>query len=196
MTVPAWDSKGILPPVHPQAAGGGSRQRSPYRCSLEELIARFGVNLHRLRLLDSFLDYRAALHLAGLVRGFQWVNGSFVQNVEISELRHPNDIDVVSHFYFPEGETERTFFSKNPNILLPPKVKSAYGVDAYPNILGVEADKGFTEQITYWYSMWSHRRTDNLWKGFVEISLSPDDDAAARGLIYKLILQHGGEGDE
>lgn len=32
--------------------------------------------------------------------------------------------------------------------------------------------------VAYWYSLWSHRREDQRWKGFVELSLS-DDDADA-----------------
>ena len=34
-------------------------------------------------------------------------------------------------------------------------------------------------QATYWNNLWSHRR-DGRWKGYVQIDLSPADDATAR----------------
>ncbi|WP_407681941.1 hypothetical protein [Pseudomonas hamedanensis] len=35
---------------------------------------------------------------------------------------------------------------------------------------------------TYWYSMWSHRRTGQ-WKGFLRVDLSPVQDEAAKTLL-------------
>jgi hypothetical protein len=37
----------------------------------------------------------------------------------------------------------------------------------------------------YWYSMWSHRRSQ-LWKGFVQVALTADDDAAAAATLASL----------
>nr|WP_139172509.1 hypothetical protein [Halomonas taeanensis] len=147
-------------------------------------------------LLKGFLDYRAALHRAGVVRGFQWINGSFVQNIENTESRNPRDIDIVSHFHLPQGETQLTFMSKHHDIIAPQKVKAVYGMDAFPNILGGEADESFTQEITYWYSMWSHRRSDNIWKGFLEVDLAPSDDVSALGVLRNALAEKGGESDE
>ena len=36
--------------------------------------------------------------------------------------------------------------------------------------------------ISYWYSMWSHRR-DGLWKGFVQVDLDSAQDPAALQLL-------------
>lgn len=36
--------------------------------------------------------------------------------------------------------------------------------------------------IAYWYSLWSHRRDDS-WKGFVQVDLDPEQDAAVRQSI-------------
>jgi hypothetical protein len=36
--------------------------------------------------------------------------------------------------------------------------------------------------ISYWYSMWSHRR-DGLWKGFVQVDLDSAQDPAAFQLL-------------
>ena len=42
----------------------------------------------------------------------------------------------------------------------------------------VEFDANQARRVAYWYSLWSHRRADERWKGFVELSLS-DVDAHA-----------------
>ena len=46
--------------------------------------------------MQGFLRYRNALHEHGFVDGFQWINGSFSENIEDREGRSPNDIDVVT----------------------------------------------------------------------------------------------------
>lgn len=195
MTIPAWDSRGVLPPVRPGEEGASS-ERSPYKCSLESLIDRFGVTDHRLGLLNKLLDYREALHNAGLIEGFQWINGSFVQDIERQDSRPPNDIDIVTHFYLPPGETQKTLVQKNFAIIDNACVKQKYGVDVYFNPLGAVANESFVRRVSYWYSMWSHRREDNVWKGFVEINLSPYEDGNARALLSSMLSGQGGEGDE
>ena len=50
------------------------------------------------------------------------------------------------------------------------------------DILGQPVDALQVQSITYWYSMWSHRR-DGLWKGFVQVDLNPSQDADARAVL-------------
>ena len=108
---PDWDEYGNLPAIGEQQPT--SRERSPYAISLVDLVASFATTEHRRGLLIGFLAFRAALHEAGLVRGFQWVDGSFVQNIEETDGLAPNDIDVVTFFYIPDdgstGEFSRDF---------------------------------------------------------------------------------------
>jgi hypothetical protein len=39
------------------------------------------------------------------------------------------------------------------------------------------------DQVCYWYSLWSHRRGDQLWKGFAEVDLDPSDDVNAEAVL-------------
>jgi hypothetical protein len=39
--------------------------------------------------------------------------------------------------------------------------------------------------ISYWYSMWSHRR-NGLWKGFVQVDISQGQDDLALALIAQV----------
>ena len=40
----------------------------------------------------------------------------------------------------------------------------------------------------YWNSIWSHDRR-HQWKGYLEIDLSPDEDAAARGVLREAAIR-------
>ncbi len=61
-------------------------------------------------------------------------------------------------------------------------------MDAYPFLLGGELNAEDVKQISYWYSMWSHRR-NGQWKGFLQIGLSPDADDVARHLLTQIEVE-------
>ena len=63
--IPNWDDSGLLPPFLDNRAS--PRDRSPYRASLSETVVRFGIeSADRRELLSELLNFRAALHEAGL----------------------------------------------------------------------------------------------------------------------------------
>lgn len=64
--------------------------------TLLDVVMRFGTSGERRHVLQGWLAHRAALHHLGLVSGFQWIDGSFVEDVETLRGRAPNDVDVVS----------------------------------------------------------------------------------------------------
>ena len=97
MTLPMPDrySGWLLPANNPDApASCEGYDRSPYRVLPAEFATMFGTSPQRLWLLSAFLEYRSELHSIGLVRGFQWVDGSFVENAEIRRGLPPNDVDL------------------------------------------------------------------------------------------------------
>ncbi len=179
--IPAWDMSGVLPPIRPGQLGH-SPNRSPYCVSLSEVVDQFATSPERITILKGLLDYRAALHNLGLDRGFRWLDGSFIEDVETLEFRPPKDVDVVTYFYLPNGETELTFSIKAGNLLSNRHVKVTYLVDAYPQILGNPTNAQHVREISYWYSMWSHRR-DGIWKGFIQVNLDPQEDVDARRVL-------------
>ena len=140
-------------------------------------------------MLDGFLRYRAALHTAGLVQGFQWLDGSFLEHVELLESRPPNDIDVVTFYKLPVGKTQLDLQVQAVDIFPNSRasqqaMKANYRVDAYTVHLGMVSER-LIEQGTYWYSMWSHRR-NQIWKGYVQVDLAPIEDAAAQAALVNL----------
>jgi hypothetical protein len=191
MTIPGWNISGILPPISP-GEPGHSINRSPYRAELMDVVDNFSSSPERRQILTGLLDYRAALHGVGLNKGFQWLDGSFLEAVEVIEIRSPRDVDVVTFFHLPEQIDQNTLVQEHPHLFDPAKTRQNFLVDAYLLRLGAPSQKSFVKRVSYWYSMWSHTRS-GVWKGFVEVDLSPGEDRACRDLL-KTTNKTGGEG--
>ena len=183
MTIPDWDWNGLIPPIRPgtpEEEAAEPATRSPYDATLEHLVDRFLTSPERAVLIGGFLDYRAALHQIGIIRGFQWVNGSFTEEVEdwAEDPHAPNDIDVVT-FYYPSDAEEWNVLP----LFYPEETKSKFHVDARGIRLGRPLNEGIVSDIAYYYGLWSHRRKDLAWKGFVQVDLDPAQDGFARQLL-------------
>jgi hypothetical protein len=187
--IPDFNMAGVLPPIRP-GQDGISPDRSPYPVALHAVVDRFAKTPERIAILQGLLDYRAALHGIGVNSGFQWLDGSFMEQVEVLESRPPNDVDAVTFFYLPQGVDQRTLATQHGALFTPKDIKENFNVDGYPVTLGTHMTPYHIKNISYWYSMWSHRR-DGLWKGFIQVDLSPTEDVAARAALA-LIQQQGG----
>ena len=183
MTIPEWDGDHVLPPIHPNAPKGkefDSLYTSPYVAPLAEFVTRFATTPERVELMEKFLDYRAALHQWEISEGFQWIDGSFVEDIEQSSDPHsPNDVDVVTFFY---GNGNNASYEH----LLDPRItKPIFHVDARGIELGEPLDVGTAVEIGLWNSLWSHNR-DGIWKGFIQVDLDPEEDPPARARLHAI----------
>jgi len=124
------------------------------------------------------------------VQGFQWIDGSFVEDIERTERRKPNDIDIVTFHYVPYGHTEESFYHEFQDLFDEESIASKYAVHAHYVYLGSDQIEFVIENCTYWYSLWSHRR-DRIWKGYLQLGLANDDDNAARREIDRLASEGG-----
>ncbi|EFG85379.1 hypothetical protein F1645_13670 [Novacetimonas hansenii] len=177
MSIPEWNMAGVVPPIRPDADPAG-KDRSPYRVSLSDFVDRFCLSVDRSIILRGLIDLRAQLHSIGITKGFQWIDGSFLEHIEDVEDRPPNDVDVVTFAFLPVGQTQVSFFPTLQPYLDRDRVKTTYKVDHFIRIL----PQVNIHDVCYWYSLWSHRR-DGMWKGYVEVDLAPTDDTHAAGLL-------------
>lgn len=173
VAIPNWNSLGLLPPVDPASPATG-RTRSPYLVSLKDVVMRFATSAERNSVLIGLLRYRSALHALGVVSGFQWLDGSFMEDVETLEQRAPNDIDVVSFVHTPAGFPDPAAL----RVLDHDAAKANFKVDAYFEELDRLPPDQLTAASAYWYSLWAHRR-NHVWKGFLQVDLAPGEDADA-----------------
>ncbi|TGV09037.1 hypothetical protein EN816_31545 [Mesorhizobium sp. M8A.F.Ca.ET.173.01.1.1] len=184
--IPAWNLAGVLPPIRPGEEGHGN-DRSPYAATMLDVVDRFGTNNDRRVILSGLLDYRQALYHLNIVEGFQWLNGSFTEDVESLQGRSPNDVDVVTFFKLPAGETQASLWPQLHHLFDVGHTKQVFRVDGYPMLLAEVMEDRHVHQIAYWYSMWGHTR-DRNWKGFLRVNLDPHADTDARQLLEAIQL--------
>jgi hypothetical protein len=190
-TIPSWNLRGVLPPVDPNYDEASSINRSPYVISLNDFVSRFGTSTARLEILNGFLSFRSALHGIGLIRGFQWLDGSFTEDCELLRSRSPNDIDVVTFYYPPANQTQEAILKSNPQLFDLKLIKSKYHVDAYFVNLSSKKPETLVSKSAYWYGVWSHQRKTLLWKGYLQMDLSPTDDHIALDNVRRIMGQGG-----
>jgi hypothetical protein len=190
VAIPDWNAQGLLPPINPAAPT--SFDRSPYQISLTDFVLRYATSPERSAIIDGFLKFRAALHAVSLVQGFQWVDGSFLEHIELIEKRSPRDVDVVTFYHLCSGQTQQNLLTANPQLFFPQNTKQVYQVDAYFVQLNQPSPEPLVRQSAYWYSLWSHRRND-LWKGYLQVDLAPGEDLIAQTSLDAKQVEVGGQ---
>lgn len=174
--IPVFDHNLVLPPHLGDPVDCG--QLSPYPCTTLDLCQRLGTTPERRTILGKFLDFRERVQGEGLTNGFQWLDGSFLEDIETREGRPPEDLDVVTVYW----GYDRAF--QAGLVASPVLSKAAYSLDHY------NFDAGFNptvtlEQTRYWILLFSHNR-QGVWKGMLRIELNtPAEDAAARQELTK-----------
>lgn len=184
--IPDFGLGNVLPPFTANDVVGQFAPRSPYITTMTELVNRFATSPERASILRGFKTFRDKLRETDFINGFQWINGSFVENCETTNGRPPNDIDVVSLLYRPNQHFEapdwhsliETFDS---TLFNQDYCKHAFKCDAYFIDLDAPPDL-VAQQTAYWFGLFSHQRETFRWKGMVQIDLQCDDEAAMQSL--------------
>jgi hypothetical protein len=183
MPIPPFDHNHVLPPHLGDPTDRG--QLSPYRCTTVELCEKLGTSPERKQILSRFLDFRELLVKEGLTQGFQWLDGSFLQDIETIENRPPRDLDVVTVFWGYDLEFQSNLAMNIPEFANPLLAKSTFSLDHYP------FDASYHPEVTvelarYWISLFSHTRL-LVWKGMLRLELNTvAEDVAARAVLAKV----------
>ena len=156
MPIPSFSIDGVLPPyVGPQGPGGRVEDMSPYVVTTLEVASTLGGTNGRKNILRGWLKHRADLRALGFQRGFQWLDGSFV------ETKEPKDLDVVTFLFRPLGIHDPAsllaLMTTNAHLFQRHRVKASYTLDAF----FIDLD-GSPETIVnasrYLLGLFSHRR--------------------------------------
>ncbi len=187
--IPEFTLSGVLPPFDPKEGPTIQMATSPYQVTILEVIERFSTSPERIRILQGLLEYRAELRAIGFCDGFQWLDGSFVENVEMLRNRPPKDIDLVTFSYVPvtivdmDGLNE--LMALNMRLFDPDLAKEAFYCDAYFVTMDLKAEY-IVSQTAYWFGLFTHQRETDLWKGILQVSLQDEnDDVASKFLEEK-----------
>jgi hypothetical protein len=186
--IPNFNHSHVLPPFEGEKMA--SPHSSPYAVSTSELVQRFSINRQRCLVLDGLLRYRTALRELGFTQGFQWLDGSFVEDVEARENRAPRDIDVVTFTHPPAGMGKadiNRMMAARPDLFDLDQCKQAFHCDTSIVNLATKPE-WLVLQTRYWYGLYSHRRGDALWKGMLQLPLD-SDDGMAHAMLTPLMHQ-------
>lgn len=186
MPVPAFTIDGVLPAyVGANGPGGAAVNMTPYPATVIEVIDRFATTPARRSILRDWLQHRAEMRALGVVEGFQWLDGSFVED------KIPADIDVVTFFHRPAQCLRNVdilnLFHGRPDVFRKAHVKARLQVDAMFVDLGGTSEN-IVESTRYYGGLFSHRRGDDLWKGMVRVALDGQADDQAQTLLDQLEL--------
>ena len=178
--IPIYDHNLVIPPHlgDPRKIG----DLSPFPCTTIDLCDRFNTSPERNSILLGFLEFREKLQSLGVTNGFQWIDGSFLEDIETKESRPPKDMDVVTVFLGYDRAFQVDLATKFPEFKDHDLSKANFRIDHYP------FDASFTPEATiettrYWMQLFSHNR-DSVWKGMLKILLNtPVDDGAAKSTL-------------
>ena len=176
--IPSFTLSGALPPFTGDNPTSKASM-SPYETSMSSIVQRFGTSAERLEIPVGLIRYRQALRDFGFTAGFQWIDGSFVEDVERTRNRAPQDIDLVT-FARLTGVSQAELKIKvqqNQGLFLPKETRRQYQCDAYLVQLDKEASL-LVDDTRYWFGLFSHQRTTSLWKGMLKLDLQSDDTQA------------------
>lgn len=188
MPIPDFDHNQVLPPHL-----GDPRlldELSPFPATSEEVCAKFCTSSERRAILQGWLDFRQRLSELKIVDGFQWLDGSFLEDIEASETRAPKDLDLVTFFVLPAGLSPSGFaammLAELPGFFDPDQSRQTFKLDHFAVHLQSNG-KSLVDATRYWTGLFSHRRT-GVWKGMlrVELNTAASDTKAAQILSKKL----------
>ncbi|MFN7922688.1 MAG: hypothetical protein U0Q16_21465 [Bryobacteraceae bacterium] len=159
---------------------------SPYATTLVRVAQKFCQSDARKEIFRGLLGLRQELANIGIVDGYQWLSGSFLENIEWLEKRDPRDVDIVTVCYRPasvkgDWSAWANLFNTNIRLFDPAQTKTAFRCDA--RYIDLDMD-GLTivDQTRFWFGLFSHRR-GGLWKGMLRVPLQVTQDDADASLI-------------
>lgn len=177
---------GVLPP-YLGTTPTNPASVSPYQTTLARIAGKLCGSPERKEIFRGLIAYRQQLADIGLSDGFQWLSGSFMEDIEGLETRHPNDVDLVTFCHRPGGVGDDVawgeFVAANMHLWNSKLVKPAFKCDPYFVDLNT-APTNVVNQARYWFGLFSHRR-GGLWKGMLQVTLSVTQDDADASVMVK-----------
>lgn len=175
--IPNFDHNGVIPP-HLGNPGAGGNQMSPYPTTPLEFCQRFATSPERIDILKKFLQFRSEMRKCG-ISGFQWLDGSFLEDVEnSSRKRPPSDLDLLT-FFNPVTPAQNTDIMTNFKEFVDRKeCKTKYKLDHL--LINIGSHPLTTIEFTrYFLQLFTHNK-DQVWKGMLKLDVglaNEDDDA-------------------
>ena len=185
--IPKFTLDGILPPFLGSTPAGPHSQMSPYEVTAFEVVEHFGSTENRKEILRKWLNHREALRSIGIAQGFQWLDGSFLEDKE------PKDLDIVTFIHRPPTASDevawRAFLMTHETLFDRASVKAAFQLDAFSLDLNGNPEL-LVSVARYFLQLFSHQRSTQLWKGMLQVRM--EDAQNDMDALQLLSLNHAG----
>lgn len=147
MPIPDFDNNNVL---QPHLRNPTLRQElSPYPATIVDFVHKFSTSAERIQIMRNFIEFRQRMNACGIISGFQWLDGRFMQDIETSENRPPSDLDLVT-FYRGVGLDVLNGLEQNfPESVFPSLSKAHYKLNHYCVDFGFSPDST-VEQTKHW----------------------------------------------
>jgi hypothetical protein len=175
--IPKFNDNGVLPPHRGDPTVRADM--SPFPATTLQLCERFGHTKVRRTMLHGFLEFRALLHELQLTKGFQWLDGCFLEDFEHTKGKSPDCIQVVNFCVKPRPFPHRDKSDAYARLLDMPAIERKFHV-AYRTVDLEWTPERLVNHTRFWWGQMSHTEETDIWKGLVQVPLNtPEDDAAA-----------------
>ena len=183
MPIPPYTLDGVLPPYTSSLVPvDNPNLMSPYQVTASEVVNYFATTWERKRILAGWLKYRVELRQLGIVNGFQWLGGSFMEDKERIRGTAPDDLDMMVFFRRPDAYKSDADFKQmvGDNFALFRKdiLKTNYHLDAF--LIDLDgSSEGIVSATRYFLQLFSHQRNTRIWKGMLQVGHDDALDDAA-----------------
>lgn len=193
-SIPAFNDNYLLPPFRADRFdvidNFHDNYLSPYKCTLIEVFEKFGITKKRIKILKGLYLFRRELNRHNITQGYQWLYGSFTENIEAAENRSPNDLDIAT-FYQNSSDIENKFLEKIfPEFICNKKSKAKYELDHSSYKVFASPPHFLTpvDIVSDLTQLYTHNRK-GVWKGILRLELNtPYEDEKAIQYLNKLVL--------
>lgn len=187
MPIPDFDHNNVLPPFI-NGSPGTAANHSPYVCSILEFCEKFATTEIRINLLINFIKFRIKIHESEITSGFQWVDGSFLEDKEKILKKGPDDIDVATFFEVTSPNTRNKIESEFPEFIQRELAKNNYKIDHLLIHIPALPPYHLIRSTNFISKLFSYSRR-GVYKGMVEIHLnSISEDMVALEYLNGIVL--------
>lgn len=114
------------------------------------------------------------------------MDGSFLEDIETSESRPPNDLDLLTVYWGYDATFQATLVANFPEFADRKICRSSFSLDHFPFDADYRPDIT-VEQTRYWIQLFTHNR-NAVWKGMLRIELdTPNEDAKAAEFLNETL---------
>lgn len=177
MPIPDFNSHGVLPPYNGDLKQFGAT--SPYAATTLELCRSFGTSRERRSILRGFLAMRALMHQLDIVKGFQWIDGPFLEKDGKRNGRNPDCIQVVTFFHASRLYDDPAYTDQFKPLKSAKETRGLFSVDH--GLVSLDwSPLEIIDSTRHWTAILSHQADTGIWKGLLKIRLCTlEEDAAA-----------------